>query len=286
MSALGQMVAGIAHEINTPLAYVKGTFSVLTEQLKPIEDLASRSYDFSQLIRTPGRDNAALNKQLIGVETSAKNAVDGRVLQEMTMLLKDGIHGIEQISEIVLNLKNFSRLDRAKVSNFSIAAGLDSTLLLANHLIKDKVEIRKDYGVVPNIMGSPSQINQVLLNIITNAVQAMPERAEPNIITLRTAMEDAGMVRIEIQDNGNGIPKEVLPKIFDPFFTTKAIGEGTGMGLSISYKIIQEHGGKLLVDTEADIGTIFTILLPVKTAPSETQSSSAIVDDSSAVFAN
>jgi two-component system, NtrC family, sensor kinase len=189
--------------------------------------------------------------------------VEGNVLEEMATLLKDGIHGIEQISEIVLNLKNFSRLDRAKVSNFSVPAGLDSTLLLANHLLKNKVEIRKDYGAVPNISGSPSQINQVFLNIISNAVQAMPERAEANIITLRTAMEDDKTVRVEIQDNGNGIPKDVLPKIFDPFFTTKAIGQGTGMGLSISYKIIQEHGGKLLVDTEAGVGTVFTILLPV-----------------------
>ena len=266
MSALGQMVAGIAHEINTPLAYVKGTFSVLKDQLTPIQELATHSYDLSRLMRAPERNQAAMKSQLRVIDTSARSVVEGNVLQEMATLLKDGIHGIEQISEIVLNLKNFSRLDRAKVSNFSVQAGLDSTLMLANHMLKNKVEIRKDYGDVPNISGSPSQINQVFLNIISNAVQAMPERAEPNIITLRTALEDDQTLRVEIQDNGNGIPKDVLPKIFDPFFTTKAIGQGTGMGLSISYKIIQEHGGKLLVDTEAGIGTVFTILLPIKAA--------------------
>jgi two-component system, NtrC family, sensor kinase len=264
MSALGQMVAGIAHEINTPLAYVKGTFSVLNEQLLPIQELATRSYGFTREMRASDRDRASLNHQLLGVEASAKSVVEHGVLQEMGTLLKDGIHGIEQISEIVLNLKNFSRLDRAKVSDFSVHAGLDSTLLLANNVLKNKVQIRKDYGDVPFVSGSPSQINQVFLNIISNAVHAMPERAEPNIITLRTAMEDEATVRVEIQDNGSGIPKDVLPKIFDPFFTTKPIGQGTGMGLSISYKIIQEHGGKLTVDTEHGIGTVFTILLPIK----------------------
>jgi signal transduction histidine kinase len=130
---------------------------------------------------------------------------------------------------------------------------------------------------VPNINGSPSQINQVFLNIITNAVHAMPERATANVITLRTAVEDADTVRVEIQDNGVGIPKDVLPKIFDPFFTTKPIGQGTGMGLSISYKIIQAHGGKLLVDTELEVGTVFTILLPIKAVQAKAES--VIEDD-------
>jgi two-component system NtrC family sensor kinase len=264
MSALGQMVAGIAHEINTPLAYVKGTFSVLNEQLSPMQALAARSYQFTRQMREPNRDNAALNSQLRSVETSAKTLVENGVLDEMATLLRDGIHGIEQISEIVLNLKNFSRLDRAKVAEFSVQAGLDSTLLLARHLLKGKVEIRKEYGAVPSITGSPSQINQVFLNIITNAVQAMPERAEPNLITLRTAMENDRTVRVEIQDNGSGIPQDVVSKIFDPFFTTKPIGQGTGMGLSISFKIIQEHGGRIAVDTELGIGTVFTILLPIR----------------------
>ena len=272
MSALGQMVAGVAHEINTPLAYVKATFSVLRDQLTPLETLSQRSYEFTRQIRVPERDNALLNRQLRGVDASAKEVVESGVLQEMDTLLKDGIHGIEQISEIVLNLKNFSRLDRAKISDFSVNAGLDSTLQLANNLLKNKVEIRKDYGDIPSINGSPSQINQVFLNVITNAVHAMPERPTANIITLRTALEDADTVRVEIQDNGSGIPKEVLPKIFDPFYTTKPIGQGTGMGLSISFTIIQAHGGKILVDTERDVGSVFTILLPIRATQATTES--------------
>ncbi len=276
MSALGQMVAGIAHEINTPLAYVKGTFSVLHEQLMPIQALAAHSDGFTRSLRATERDRATLNLQLRSVEASVKSVVEGGVLDEMGAMLKDGIHGIEQISEIVLNLKNFSRLDRAKVSDFSVESGLDNTLLLANHILKNKVVVQKDYGNVPSISGSPSQINQVFLNIITNAAHAMPERSEPNCITLRTALENDATVRIEIQDNGSGIPAHVLPKIFDPFFTTKPIGQGTGMGLSISYKIIQAHGGKLLVNSEAGIGTVFTILLPLKSAQEEVE---AIAED-------
>jgi two-component system, NtrC family, sensor kinase len=256
-------VAGIAHEINTPLAYVKGTFDVLNEQLSPIQDLAQKSYGFARLARTPGHDKAALTHQFTHVESVAKQVVEHGVLAEMGTLMKDGIHGIEQISEIVLNLKNFSRLDRAKVSTFSVQAGLDSTLLLAKNLLKNRVEIVKEYGNVPDISCSPSQINQVFLNLITNAVHAMAQRDGKNIITLRTAMENKSTVRVEIQDNGSGIPKDVLPKIFDPFFTTKPIGEGTGMGLSISYKIIQEHGGRITVDTEDGVGTVFTLLLPI-----------------------
>jgi signal transduction histidine kinase len=129
------------------------------------------------------------------------------------------------------------------------------------------VEIKKEYGYTPKITCSPSQINQVFLNIISNAAHAMPiERNESGIITLRTKRESDDTVRIEIHDNGTGIPKDVLPKIFDPFFTTKEIGKGSGMGLSISYKIIQEHGGKILVDSKEGSGTVFSILLPVHSA--------------------
>jgi two-component system NtrC family sensor kinase len=236
MSALGQMVAGIAHEINTPLAYVKGTFEVLREQ-----------------VMMP-----------VVAEPASQKANESLLMEDVDQLLKDGIHGIEQISEIVTNLKNFSRLDRARVSEFAVHEGLDSTLLLAHNLLKHHVKVHKNYGAVPKVHCSPSQINQVFLNIITNAVHAMPQgRAEPGVITLRTSVEGGNKVRIDIQDNGIGIPAGVLPRIFDPFFTTKEIGQGTGMGLSISYRIIQEHGGMILVDTAPDAGTVFSILLPI-----------------------
>ncbi len=277
MSALGQMVAGIAHEINTPLAYVKGTIEVLSEQMSPMKDLANHSYQFSQMVRSPQKDRSVMSKEFEQVDALSKDMHEANVIGEMNTLMKDGLHGIEQISEIVQNLKNFSRLDRAKIDDFSVTDGLESTLLLAKNLLKNKVEIVREFAATPKIKCSPSQINQVFLNIITNAVHAMPEgRAEPSRITLRTALEGNDQVRIEIADNGAGIPADVLPKIFDPFFTTKAIGLGTGMGLSISFKIIQEHGGKITVDTEPGIGTAFSILLPIE---SSIRASSAIIDD-------
>ena len=263
MSALGQMVAGIAHEINTPLAYVKGTLDVMKEHLGKAHDLANSSHLFARSLRDRNTDRQALNAQYVQVASLSRDVVENKRFEELDAMLNDGSHGIGQISEIVLNLKNFSRLDRANVANFDVRKGLDSTLLLAKNLLKNHVTVATEYLEVPEIMCSPSQINQVFLNIITNAAHAMGERGT---LVLRTERHDEQMIRIEIQDDGGGIAASALPKIFDPFFTTKPIGEGTGMGLSISYKIIEAHGGKILVDTEPGIGTTFSILLPVSQA--------------------
>ena len=174
--------------------------------------------------------------------------------------MKDGLYGITQISEIVVNLKNFSRLDRSKVANFDLHEGLESTLLIAKNLVKHKT-VKKAFGKIPPISCSPSQINQVFLNLITNAAQAIPD--EGGVIFLRTAMRDDNHVVVEVADNGHGIAENVLPKIFDPFFTTKEVGKGTGLGLSIAYKIIQQHGGTISVTSKLGAGTKFTIVLPV-----------------------
>lgn len=267
MSALGQMVAGIAHEINTPLAYVKGTLGVLADQMSPLNELATHTFRFAQTSQQPDADKMVRIAQLTKIAEISREIESGQVLSELETLLKDGLHGIDQISEIVVNLKNFSRLDRVKVASFSVEEGLDSTLMIARNMLKNSVQIVKEYGVTPRISCSPSQINQVFLNIISNAVQAMSNDygSEPKIV-LRTARQGEHMVRIDIIDNGQGIPAEVLPKIFEPFFTTKEIGKGTGMGLSISYKIIQEHGGQILVESKEGRGTIFSILLPVQSA--------------------
>ena len=283
MSALGQMVAGIAHEINTPLAYVKGTLEVLNDQINPVKDLAQRSHEFVQLMRDANRDKHEANRQFFQIGKLASEINEHHIMDELGGLLKDGLHGIGQISEIVQNLKNFSRLDRSRVSEFSVEDGLESTLMLAKNLLKNKVEIKREFGGVGKISCSPSQINQVFLNIITNAVHAMPEREEPSVITLRTAMENKDMIRVEIADNGSGIPADVLPKIFDPFFTTKEIGKGTGMGLSISFKIIQEHGGKIEVNTESGLGTVFSILLPLASVNAQAIQP-AVIDDQDEVF--
>ena len=159
----------------------------------------------------------------------------------------------------MVNLKDFSRLDRNKTSSFNLNDGLNSTLGLARHLLKT-VKVNRIFGEIPDIHCAPSQINQVFLNLITNAAQAIS--GENGEITL-TSHSDGNGVSVEVQDNGSGIPSEVLPKIFDPFFTTKEIGKGTGLGLSISYQIIKDHGGRIDVDSRLGLGTRFSIWLPI-----------------------
>ena len=264
MSALGQMVAGIAHEINTPLAYIKATFNVIQEQLLPLERVINDSHALALSLRGKALGHE-VEQQLGMVDQGTRQAINGGIFNELGTLTRDGIHGIDQISEIVVNLKNFSRLDREKITGFSIENGLDSTLLLARNLIKYTVTVVKDYGHVPSVVGAPSQINQVFLNLITNAAHAMPQRpVDENIIRLRTRLlAHEQMVQIEVEDNGKGIAPDAMPKVFDPFYTTKPIGQGTGMGLSISYKIIQEHGGRIEVKSTQGVGTTFTVWLPI-----------------------
>jgi signal transduction histidine kinase len=139
--------------------------------------------------------------------------------------------------------------------------GLDSTLAIARHELKHHV-VKKNYGNIPAITCSPSQINQVFLNLITNAAQAMEQRQGE--IRITTRRQGAGHVAVEVADTGKGIPPEVLPKIFDPFFTTKEVGKGTGLGLSIVYKIVEQHGGTISVDSTVGVGTRFTVVLPLQ----------------------
>jgi len=223
MAAMGRMAAGVAHEINTPLAYVKATLEVLKERL-----------------------------------IDRREANSG--IEELAELFGDGLYGIEQISTLVLTLKNFSRLDLARVTQFSVEEGLDSSLLLARYTLKHVAEVRKEYAGVPRISCSPAQLNQVFLNIILNAAHAMGSREGKGILTVRTAVE-GDFVRVDIEDNGTGIPKDVLPRIFDPFFTTKRIGEGSGTGLAIAYRIVESHGGSIRVQTKEGVGTTFQVLL-------------------------
>jgi len=258
MSSLGQMIAGVAHEINTPLAYVRNGLQVLDEQVPAIATLPAQTRRLLDLLAAGDAPEEDVAAQYAQVHELCAAAEMGHGADDLAGVIKDGIYGIEQISEIVINLKNFSRLDRSKIAHFSLNEGLESTLVIARNLVKNKT-IEKDFCEAPFVTGSPSQINQVFLNLIANAAQATgPE----GMIRLSTYLEGASAV-VVIADNGSGIPPEVLPKIFDPFFTTKKIGEGTGLGLSIAYKIINEHGGRIDVASEVGKGTRFVITLPV-----------------------
>ena len=260
MSSLGQMVAGVAHEINTPLAYVKNSLGSVHDRLPQILAAVEHSEKLLALLRTGKSNPDALNKQYAYTAALLAKLKQERVLTELGGLVRDGLYGIGEMAEIVGNLKDFSRLDRSKVASFNLNDGLTSSLGLARHMLKE-VKVTRLLGEIPAITCAPSQINQVFLNLITNAAQALPPAGGE--ITLTTRPDNDG-VAVEVADNGKGIAPEVLPKIFDPFFTTKEIGKGTGLGLSISYKIVQQHGGRLEVASEAGKGTRFTLWLPAK----------------------
>ncbi|MDH4149495.1 MAG: ATP-binding protein [Betaproteobacteria bacterium] len=260
MSSLGQMVAGVAHEINTPLAYVKNSLSAVAGQLPEVKKLIVETNKLLRLMEDNSPDPERLRVKYTAVRDLIHYFAGEQALAEMGKLAQDGLYGIEQISEIVVNLKNFSRLDRSKVSSFNLNEGLESALILAKHELKH-LTVKKNLGEIPAITCSPSQLNQVFLNLINNAAQAIETGSGE--ITLSTRIEDPEHVAVEIADNGKGIPPEIISKIFDPFFTTKGVGKGTGLGLSISYKIIEQHGGRISVDSTPGQGTRFTIVLPL-----------------------
>jgi signal transduction histidine kinase len=257
MSSLGQMVAGVAHEINTPLAYVKNSLGAVAAKLPTLRETLGNCEKLLALLKA-GNDAEGLSRQFAVVSAQLAQLKQHDDLAELGGLVDDGLYGTGQMAEIVGNLKDFSRLDRSKVTSFNVNDGLNSTLLLAKHLLK-RVTIDKQFGQIAAIVCSPSQINQVFLNLITNAAQAMGDR--PGKITLVTRNDGDG-VTVEVADNGGGIAPGVLPKIFDPFFSTKEIGKGTGLGLSISYKIVQQHGGRIDVESTIGSGTRFTVWLP------------------------
>ena len=261
MSSLGQMVAGVVHEINTPLAYVKNSLGSVSGMLQDLTRLAVETEKLLELLRSGAANPQDLAEQFGLTERILAQLRAEHALDEVDALAKDGLHGIGQISEIVGNLKNFSRLDRSKVASFNLNEGLDSTLAIARHELKHHA-VKKLYGDIPPITCSPSQINQVFLNLVTNAAQAIGRG--PGEIRITTRREGAAHVAVEVADNGKGIPPDILPKIFDPFFTTKEVGKGTGLGLSIVYKIVEQHGGRVSVDSTVGVGTRFTVVLPLQ----------------------
>ena len=262
MSSLGQMVAGVAHEINTPLAYVKHSLGTVADKLPDLEATIKESERLLVLLQSGANaDPQLLSRQFALVSQQIAHLRQRKVVEELNGLIKDGLFGTGQMAEIVGNLKDFSRLDRSKVTSFDLNEGLSSTLLLAKHLLKS-VNVNKQFGAIPAIICSPSQVNQVFLNLITNAAQAV-DGVEGATITLTTRAAEGG-VRVEVADNGIGIAPEVLPRIFDPFFSTKEIGKGTGLGLSISYKIVEQHGGRIEVESQPGSGTKFSVWLPLK----------------------
>lgn len=241
MAALGALVAGIAHELNTPIGTINSSADTLARSLETVRRTLAAP-DAPEAIRE--------NKRL-------RQILD--LLEDIARINK---LACERIVAIVSSLRNFARLDEAALQNADLRLGLDSTLTLVRHELKNRISIVKEYEDIPSIRCHPNQVNQVFMNLLVNAAQAIREKGE---IRLRTFVED-GMVAVSVQDNGVGIPEKNLAGIFDPGFTTKGVGIGTGLGLSICFKIAQDHGGRIDVESKVGEGSTFTLRLPVNPA--------------------
>ncbi|NME68421.1 ATP-binding protein [Flammeovirga aprica] len=245
LASIGQLTAGIAHEINNPINFVANNVLPLKDD---IEDLIQA---FSELKRHASEE--VVNEIEEDYEVSF-------VIQEISDLLKGIEEGATRTTQIVMDLKTFARMDSTKFKEANLEEGIDTSLTLLNSKLKDRVQVHKQYADIPPVVCNESKINQVFMNILNNAEQAI--KGEGNL-TIKT-WYDAKMVFIKISDDGSGMDKEIVSKIFDPFFTTKPVGLGTGLGMSISFGIIQDHSGDIKVDSEVGKGTSFTISLPIE----------------------
>ncbi|HEX3063365.1 MAG TPA: ATP-binding protein [Usitatibacter sp.] len=264
MSSLGQMVAGVAHEINSPLAYVKSGVATARASMPELSGLVGEARSLLAILHSDSPEPAELQAAFEALDARLARISAAHVLEDLESLTHDGLHGIEQISELVTNLRNFSRLDRSRVASFNVNDGVLATLLIAKPSLR-KIDVERRLGEVPSITCSPSQVNQVLLNIVNNAAQAMDKPR--GRIAVATRREGDHAVAIDVEDNGRGIAPENLPRIFDPFYTTKDVGKGTGLGLSIAYKIVSQHGGRIDVRSTPGAGTTVTVVLPVAPPP-------------------
>ena len=250
MASVGQLAAGVAHEINNPVGFVSSNLGTLTkyiDRLTEFIDLQDKAV------------NSDLREQL---QAARKELKIDYISEDAKDLIRESLDGTGRVSAIVRGLKSFSRIDEAKLQAADINECLEATLNIVWNELKYKAAVSKEYGDIPRTLGNPQQLNQVFMNLLVNAAQAIAKQGE---IRIRTSHEN-NWILVSIADTGCGIAAENLTRIFDPFFTTKDVGQGTGLGLSISYDIIKKHGGDISVASEPGRGTTFTVKIPVVTA--------------------
>ena len=262
MASLGQLTAGIAHEINNPINFVSSNIRPLKRDIADLLDLLSL-YDEVKQVETM----EALKEKIVEVD-KLKKEVDLQYLkEELDMLLKGMEDGAHRTVEIVKGLKIFSRVDESDLNFVNINEGIESTLVILNNQMSSRMKLVKELGNIPAIECYGGKLNQVFMNILTNSIHAVLDHNDPDkvpSIFVKTSLLDEGTVSIIFRDNGVGMPPEVKAKIFEPFFTTKDVGKGTGLGLAIVFKIIEAHHGTIDVTSEVGKGTEFRIKLPVK----------------------
>lgn len=249
MASIGQLAAGVAHEINNPIGFVNSNLGSLQHY---IDDLLTLLGAYEGI-------EGSLADDLLQEILRVKKEVDlGYLREDIGNLLSESLDGLQRVKQIVQDLKDFSHVDEAERQWANLESGLDSTLRVVWNELKYKVEVVKEYGNIPQIECLPSQLNQVFMNLLINAVHAIDDHGQ---ITIRTGQAN-GMVWVEVEDTGKGIKPEHLGRIFEPFYTTKPVGMGTGLGLSLSYGIVQKHGGKITVRSELGKGSVFKVVLP------------------------
>ncbi len=254
LASIGQLAAGVAHEINNPIGYIFSNFGTLERYLADLFEMLA-AYEAAEPL---------LAGTTVGAELSAlRQKVELDYLKEdIPTLMAESREGISRVRKIVQDLKDFSRVDNSQEWALAdLHHGLESTLNIVNNEIKYKAKVVRDYGEIPEILCLPSELNQVFMNLLINASHAIS--GEQGCITIRSG-RDGSQVWVEIADNGSGISPENLNRIFDPFFTTKPIGQGTGLGLSLSYGIVKKHHGQILVDSQLGVGTRFRVILPIE----------------------
>ena len=259
MRSLGELVAGIAHEINNPINFIHGNIMILQNYAN----------DLLKLIDLYEQNNINFPEDTKAKIESLKKEIDLDFLRgDIKDLIKSCIEGTQRTKNIILDLKNFSRMEERVLTQLDVPREIDTTLNILNNKYKNRITVIKNYSPdVPKIEAYGGQLNQVFMNILDNAQDAM---AEKGTLTINVSKIDTN-IKIEFIDTGKGIPEENLKKVFDPFFTTKPVGKGTGLGMSISYRVINDHHGTIEVESKEGIGTKFTIILPINQDAKETK---------------
>lgn len=258
MASLGQMVAGVAHQLNTPLAFTKSNVELAIDQIQSWQGAIALARKIADHVKGVPGSRASIASSRQEIESIAASPEDVEMTCEM---LGDVLRGVDQMAELVHHMRTFTRLDRSKMGEVDLNETLHSVVYIARSVIRNNIELVEDYGDLQGRLCScvPSQINQVVLNLVNNAAQAIGEG--PGQIVVRTRLE-GDHFRVEVEDNGHGIPPEILPHIFEPYFTTKEAAEGTGIGLSIAREIVENHHGRIEVESRPG-RTVFRFTLPL-----------------------